>query len=135
MSETKRVALELSTDKNHPTGSIIVKDGKIIGIGANQSAIKNKFLLNLHKNYICIRKILKIKSGEKYWLCPGCASSRMHAEPRSISNAKKKGIDTVGSDMYHWGHWWCCKPCWDAMIDAGIKDVYLVDTAEEQFKK
>ena len=135
MAETKRITLEYSTDHNHPTGAVIVKDGKILGYAANQSALKNKFLLNFHKTTFCVRRFFKIKSGQKYWLCPGCASHRMHSEPRAIKDAQKKGFDSKGADLYHWGHWWCCKPCWDSMINAGIKDVYLVDNAEELFKK
>ncbi len=135
MAETQKVTLTQSTDQNHPTSALIVKDGKIIGTGANQSALKNKKLIDLHKNGLCVRRILKIPSGKKYWLCPGCSSCRYHSETRAVLDAWKKGFDTKGADLYHYGHWWCCKPCWNSMIKAGIKDVYLVDNAEELFKK
>jgi deoxycytidylate deaminase len=135
MAETKRIRDTLSTDFFHPTGAAIVKDGKVIGIGANQSALKNKKLIELHKNGLCVRRVLKIPSGKKYWLCLGCSSCRHHSETRAVLDAWKKGLDTKGADLYHYGHWWCCKPCWDSMIKAGIKDVYLVDNAEELFKK
>jgi deoxycytidylate deaminase len=135
MAEAKRVCLEHSTDHNHPTGAVVVKDGHIIGWGANQSAIKNKTLLSWHKKFLCVRKWLKIRSGTKYWLCPGCASARMHAEARSVKDVMKKSADTHGADLYLWGHWWCCKPCWDSMLAGGIRDVYLVEGATEQFKK
>lgn len=134
MAETKRITLELSTDSKQPTGAIIVKKGKVIGIGANQSRLRSAWAHKLH-NKFCIRKLFHIKSGTKYYLCPGCASSHMHAEPHAIQDAHSKGNDTQGADLYHWGHWWCCKPCWDAMIAAGIKDVYLVEGATEQFKR
>jgi deoxycytidylate deaminase len=134
MLQTKTFALENSTDSKQPTGAIVVKDGKVIGRGANQSILRNRFLLNLH-NKLCIRKMLRVKSGTKYWMCPGCASSDMHSEVRAINDAIGNGFDTRGADLYHWGHWWCCKPCWDMMIKSGIKDVYLVDDAEELFKK
>ena len=135
MAETKRVTFEQSTDINHPTGAVIVKDGKIVGVGANKSALRNKWLLNFHKTKFCIRRFLKIKSGQKYWLCPGCASHRLHAEPQAVKDAQKNHGDITGADLYHWGHWWCCQPCWDSMIKAGIRDVYLVDNAEALFKK
>lgn len=135
MAETKRVTLAQSTDANHPTGAVIVKDGKILGSAANKSALNNKKLIELHRKGFCVRKILKIPSGQKYWLCPGCASHKMHAEPGAIKDAQKKYGDITGADLYHWGHWWCCQPCWDSMIKAGIKDVYLVDNADELFKK
>jgi deoxycytidylate deaminase len=134
MAETKRLALIHSTDSKQPTGALIVKEGKILGFGANQSRLRSQWMKDLH-NILCIRKIFHIKSGTKYYLCPGCASSNMHAEPRGIEDAKKSHADISGADLYHWGHWWCCKPCWDAMIAAGIKDVYLVEGATEQFKR
>ncbi|MEK7501886.1 MAG: hypothetical protein AAB629_03095, partial [Patescibacteria group bacterium] len=73
MAEAKLVRNNYSSDLNHPTGAVVVLNGEIIGRSANQSAIKNKRLLDLHKNGLCIRKILKIPSGKAYWLCPGCA--------------------------------------------------------------
>lgn len=124
-----------STDHNHPTGAVVVKDGVIIGKGANQSAIKNNVVLNWHKKFLCVRKWLGVKSGTKYWLCPGCASYKMHAEPRAVKDAQNNRGDITGADLYLYGHWWCCKPCWDNMINAGIKNVYLVESATKLFKK
>jgi deoxycytidylate deaminase len=135
MQEAKVVRNTLSTDHNHATGAVIVRDGKILGRGANQSAIKNSILLGWHKKFLCVRKWLKIKSGEKYWLCPGCASYKMHAEPRAVKDAERTHSNISGADLYLYGHWWCCKPCWDSMIGAGIKDVYLVESATDLFKK
>lgn len=123
-----------STEHNFPTGAVVVKDNEIIGIGANQASIKNKSLIKLHKK-ICIRKILRIPSGQKYWLCPGCASYKHHAESRAVIDAKKNRGNIEGADLYLYGHWWCCKPCWDSMIKAGIRDVYLVENATKLFKK
>lgn len=134
MALCKKITLEMSTDSKQPTGAVVVKNGQVLGVGANQSALMNKKLLALHQRF-CIRKMLGIKSGQKYWLCPGCASSKLHAEPRGIQDAKKNGFDSNGADLYHWGHWWCCKPCWDAMISAGIRNVYLVEGATEQFRR
>lgn len=134
MAETRRVTFERSTDSMQPTGAVIVKDGKVIGVGANKSRLTTRWLRTLH-NKFCIRRLFRIKSGTKYYLCPGCASSHMHAEPHAIKDAQKKGHDIQGADLYHWGHWWCCKPCWDAMIAAGIKNVHLVEGAKGQFKR
>lgn len=135
MTECKRVTLEESTDFSNPTGAVIVKGGKILGSAANKATLKNPYVQRIHKKYLCIRRLLKIKTGTKYWVCPGCAQSRHHAEPRGVKNAQRKHGDITGADLYHWGHWWCCKPCWDSMISAGIKDVYLVEGATEQFKR
>lgn len=130
----KEIARTQSTDKQVSTGAVIVNAaGNILVGAANQSALKNKFLLETHKNW-CIRKLLKIPSGRKYWLCPGCASFRCHAESSAVEKAKKNHIDISNCDLYLWGHWWCCKPCWDKMIEAGIRNVYLMESVDKLFK-
>lgn len=135
MQEAQRMWREHSTERNHPTGAVVVTAGVVIGGSGNQAAIKNKTLQAWHKRGLCIRRMFKIPSGQKYWLCPGCAKHHHHAEQLAIRDAQKRGSDTTGADVYLYGHWWCCKPCWDAMIGAGIKDVYLVEGATEQFKR
>ncbi|MFZ1019549.1 MAG: deaminase [Minisyncoccia bacterium] len=131
--EAKKTAFEQATDRRYIAGVVIVLDGKVIGRGALHSGIKNKKLIELHQKGLCIRRMLKIKSGQKYWLCPGCAAPKNHSEPTAIRNAKKNGYNTNGADLYLWGHWWFCKDCWDAMISAGIKNVYLMADSENLF--
>jgi deoxycytidylate deaminase len=126
---------ELSTDKYHPTGAVLVRDGKIIARAANQSALKSEKLLEWHRKGLCVRKLLKIPSGKKYWLCPGCASSKNHAETLAVKTAEKLGVKTDGADLYLWGHWWCCRPCWDSMISGGIRNVYLLSGSDRIFNQ
>lgn len=135
MAEAKKTCLEKSTDHYHPTGAVVVKDGVILGKGANQSALRNKHLLSLHKRYFCLRRFFNVKSGEKYWVCPGCASAVMHAETRAVRDALKSQQTLAGCELYLWGHWWCCKPCWDSMLGADLHKVYLVNEATALFKK
>ena len=135
MEEARNIARDLSTDKIQSTSAVIVKDGKIIGCGANQVIIKNKSFQKLHRRGVCTRKFLKIKSGTKYWLCLGCSPHALHAEAQAIADAEDKGNSTEGADLYHWGHWWCCKPCWDKMTLAGIKNVYLLERSEDLFNQ
>ena len=132
MAKAKEIRNTKSTDKNVSTGSVIVADGQIIGEAANQASLSNPKLQDLHKK-ICIRKILKIKTGRKYWLCPGCAKPMEHSEAGAIRDAKKRGNDTRGADLYMYGHWWSCKPCWDKMTAAGIRNVYLLQNSEDLF--
>lgn len=136
IGEAKRFSIQNSTDKHHPTGAVVVKNKEILGFGANQSVFKNKYFLKKHGEGFCIRKFLKIKSGEKYWLCPGCVTNDGHAEANAVKMAVlkhgKEGV--LGADLYLWGHWWCCKPCWDKMREAGIKNVYLLEKSEILFK-
>lgn len=136
MLAAMNLARTTSTDQNHPTGAVVVKNGAIIGGSSNQSGYKNKWLIEAHRQWFCIRKWFKVKSGTKYWLCPGCATSKNHAETRACLDAiKKVGRNEVkGADLYLWGHWWCCKPCWDTMIESGINNVYLQEGSEITFK-
>lgn len=135
MTEAKKFSFEHATDRRYPSGSLIVQGGEVIGRGALRSRLKSKKLIKLHQDGWCIRGMLKIKSGTKYWLCPGEATPKNHSEPEAIKNAKDLGNDTNGADLYLWGHWWCCEPCWRAMISAGIKNVYLMENSEVLFNK
>jgi deoxycytidylate deaminase len=135
MLEAMKVCKGDSTDTAHSTGAVVVKDGVVIGRGANQSALKNETLKRWHKKYFCVRRLLNIPSGQKYWLCPGCASFRHHAEARAVLDALRKNAAISGADLYMYGHWWCCKPCWDKMLSAGIRDVYLCEGASELFSR
>ena len=137
MKEAMRLCKEESTDAQHSTGAVVVRDGVILGKGANQSALKNGKLLAFHKEKFCVRRFLKIPSGQKYWLCPGCASSAQHAESRAVKDAVSKHSrkKVSGSNLFLYGHWWCCRPCWDRMIDVGISRVFLVEGATELFTR
>ena len=89
-----------------------------------------------HKKFKCQRIILGCKSGEGYDLCEGCYHKN-HSEVKAIRDAKNHGnnIKKLGADLYLWGHWWFCKPCWDAMIEENIIDVYLLKNSEILFNK
>ncbi len=123
MMEAKKAAEELSSDLGHPTGAVIVRDGEILARGANISPY--------HEEHGCRRKELGTPTGKQYELCPGC-HPRNHAEQVAISHVQE---GCKNADLYLWGHWWCCEGCWAKMIEAGIRNVYLVTGAEEKFKK
>ena len=122
----KEFAKQYSLDDVMPGAAVIVRDGIVLGMSANGS--------NYHKKQKCQRIILGCKSGEGYELCEGC-HPKNHSEPSAIKDAQVRGNDTTGADLYLWGHWWCCKPCWDAMIEAGIKMVFLLEHSEVLFNK
>lgn len=103
-----------------PTSTVIVKKNIIIAEGKNGG--KNP-------PEVCQRKILGCKTGEGYELCPGC-DPKNHAEPTAL---KLAGLAAYGADVYLYGHWWYCQSCWQAMISAGIRNVYLVAGATEKF--
>lgn len=126
MSTTFWHAKKYSLDKTMPGAAVIVKDGQIIGIGANGS--------DYHKTHQCQRVLLGCKTGEGYELCEGC-HPKNHSEAKAIEDAKRRGFETTGADLYLWGHWWCCKPCWDKMIEAGIRNVHLLLGSKKLFNK
>lgn len=134
MAEAEKVCRLDSAESGHPTGAVIVLEGVIIGRGVNQAALKSAKLKELHKKF-CIRRFFNVPSGQKYWLCPGCAQPSGHAEPRAIKDGLSKHSSLAGAGVYLYGHWWCCEPCWNKMIAAGIKDVYLVEGATEMFSR
>ena len=126
MIEAKEYARTHSLDETVQTGAVIVKEGTVIGRGANGS--------DYHKEHGCERVKRGIPTGQSYELCEGC-DPKNHAEPRAIADAKKNGYDTHGANLYLWGHWWACEPCWNAMIEAGIENVHLMEGSERLFNK
>lgn len=135
MSEAKKFARLHATDRQMPTGSVIVKDGEILGRGANQVPLKSPLFTKIHKDYFCVRRILGIPSGQKYWLCPGCASSKNHSEAQAARDVVRNGKDATGADLYLWGHWWACQPCCDAAIGVGVKRIFLMWESDRLFNR
>lgn len=115
-----------SLDKAMPNASVLVKDGKIIGQGANGSSY--------HEANECERIRLNIPTGQGYERCEGC-HPKNHSEPKAIQNAIENGHDPAGGEIYLWGHWWCCQPCWDRMLQVGISIVRLLKDSEVLFNK
>lgn len=126
MQEAKEYARKNSLDKAMPNASLVVKDGIVIGRGANGSTY--------HETHGCERVRLGIPTGQGYELCEGC-HPKNHSEPKAIKNAQEQGHDTKGTDIYLWGHWWCCEPCWNSMKQAGIRTVFLLEDSEQFFNK
>ena len=126
MQEARQFALANSLDDAVKTGSVVVRDNAIIGRGSNGS--------DYHKTHICERVRQKMPTGQGYELCEGC-HPKNHSEPRAIADAIAHGHDVSGADLYLWGHWWACKPCWDAIIKNGIGNVYLLEGSEILFNR
>lgn len=126
MATAKAFAAAESLDKMMPGAAVLVKDERIIGRGANGS--------DYHERHGCERVRQGIPTGQGYELCEGC-HPKNHSEPTAIADAEAHGEDTRGADLYLWGHWWFCEPCWNAMIAAGIREVYLLEGSEVFFNK
>jgi len=126
MLAAKEYARAHSLDQVMPTGAVIVKDGKVIGAGANGS--------NYHDSNGCERVRQNIPTGEGYELCEGC-HPRNHAEVKAVADARERGEDTTGAKLFLWGHWWACKSCWSVALEAGISEIVLQDNSEVLFNK
>ncbi len=122
----KQHAKKASLDKSMPNASVLVKDDKVIGMGANGS--------DFHLNNTCRRVQLKIPTGQGYELCPGCHPIN-HSEPKAVASALKAGNVTTGANLYLWGHWWCCQPCWDVLLANKINTVFLLEGSNIIFNK
>ncbi len=126
MQIAKEYARAHSLDKVMPTGAVLVKDGQIIGRGANGS--------DYHEKHGCERVRLNIPTGQGYELCEGC-SPKNHSEPKAVTDAKKHGHSLKGAEAYLWGHWWACEPCWTALTEAGVTKLHLMEGSEVFFNK
>nr|AIA13119.1 Cytidine and deoxycytidylate deaminase zinc-binding region [uncultured bacterium]AIA13350.1 Cytidine and deoxycytidylate deaminase zinc-binding region [uncultured bacterium] len=128
MQIAKKFAKNNSLDENMPTGSAIVYEDKVIGLGANGS--------DYHQKYGCERVKNNIPTGQGYELCEGC-HPKNHSEPKAIKKAQDSHpeADLTRADLYLWGHWWACEPCWNSITEAGIKDVYLTADSHKFFNK
>jgi deoxycytidylate deaminase len=126
MAAAKAFAAAESKDNVMPGAAVLVKDGTIIARGANGS--------DYHELHGCERIRQGIPTGQGYELCEGC-HPKNHSEPSAIADAVSRDEDTRGADLYLWGHWWFCESCWDAMIAAGIRNVYLLEHSEVLFNK
>lgn len=126
MQEAQKYARGHSLDHAMPNASLLVHGGQVIGRGANGS--------DYHETHGCERVRQGIPTGQGYELCEGC-SPKNHSEPRAIADARAHGQATAGGEIYLWGHWWCCEPCWNAMLTAGITTVHLLHHSEILFNK
>jgi len=122
----KEYAEKYRSNLEQSGAAVIVKNKKVIGIGAlgnNPTHIEG-----------CERIKHNMPTGEGYDLCQGC-NPKFHSEASAIRDAEEKGENTLDADLYLWGHWWCCKDCWEIMIKTGIKNVYLLQNSEILFNK
>ena len=126
MAEAKALAMKFRGQLLQPNGVILVKDDQVIGRGS--------IGMNYHAEKGCERIRLNMPTGVGYDLCPGC-SYENHGEANAIKDAKQHGFEASGADLYLWGHWWACEPCWNAVIAAGIENVYLLEGSERLFNK
>lgn len=106
-------------------GAVIVKNGVVVGRGANRTP---KQKISCSEKGWCIRNILNVPRGKGYDIC-----SSVHAEINAIISAPNNLLKY--STMYLVGyevasgeaieHLDCCENCKSSIIKAGIEKVYI----------
>jgi len=107
-----------------PVGVACVIDDEVVATAVNGFVY--------HLEHGCERRRLNIPASTDYHLCKGCDYS-FHAEPSVVRKLVKTGIDFAGADYYVWGHWWCCKPCWEVMLKHDVREVFLLEDSHKYF--
>ncbi len=126
ISAARQLAYKFRGQLQQTSAAVIVRSENIIGIGSIGQ--------NYHAEKGCERIKLQLPTGTGYDKCPGCHADN-HSEANAIRNALSFSNDIADCDLYLWGHWWCCQPCWEKMLTNGIRNVYLLEHAEVLFNK
>jgi deoxycytidylate deaminase len=139
MQRAKEAAIKYSLTPVFPIGIVAVKNNQVLAEAGNGNGYHEKNFETPGHRKGCVRRFLnderekegiaKFKGGEGFGLCPGCHTDS-HAEANLTRNAKEKNIDLEDSDIFMYGHFWCCKPCWEKLLAVGVKNVYIVENAE-----
>lgn len=109
--------------RKHANAAVAVKDGVVVSSGSNAGVYVT----------VCPRVYKGYPTGQGYRYCQEYCEQSGHSEVMACRRAKEKGIDLKGADIYLYGHWWACQKCWDTMIAAGIRNVYLLRGSETMF--
>lgn len=118
-------AIKLSAKANcikGKVGAILVKDNKIIAEGVN--SVPNGITPCTEET--CIRKKLKLKSGENQELC-----FVVHAEQNAIIDALNNKKDIKGSTLYVTKQ--PCIICAKMLINLGIKKIVYLKAYADQY--
>jgi dCMP deaminase len=120
MDITHLVAKRSTCLRRH-VGATLVKDKKILATGYNGAPSRLEHCLDIG----CLRKKLRIPSGERHELCRG-----LHAEQNAIIQAAYHGVGIRGATLYCTNH--PCIICSKMIINSGIeKIIYEEGYADE----
>jgi deoxycytidylate deaminase len=140
MQAAKAAEVKYSQTPIFPIGIVAVKGGEVVAQAGNGNGYHEKNFETPGHRKGCVRRFLnderekqglpKFKGGEGFEFCPGCHTDS-HAEANLTKIAKENNVDLTDADIYMYGHFWCCKPCWEKMLRAGVNDVYIVENADK----
>ncbi len=111
------IASERATCTRRKVGAVVVKDGHVLSTGYNgpPKGMKHCDVTG------CLRKDLKVPSGERHELCMG-----LHAEQNAIIQAAYHGVSINNGSIYVTNR--PCSVCAKMIVNAGIKEVVYADT-------
>lgn len=112
-----KLVAQRSTCLRRKVGSLVVKERRILATGYNgtPSGIRHCSQIG------CLREKLHVPSGERHELCRG-----LHAEQNVLLQASLHGVSLAGSTIYVTNQ--PCLICAKMIINAGIKEVVMVDS-------
>ncbi len=114
-----------STCLSRQVGAVLVKDKRILATGYNGAP---RGIVHCEE-VGCLRKKLKVPSGERHELCRG-----LHAEQNAIIQAALHGVGVAGSEVY--STVFPCVVCAKMLINAGVRRVvYLGDYPDKLTKR
>lgn len=107
--EIAKIVAQRSPDPHTQVGAVIVKNNRVLSIGYNGCPSTFTYSFDW-------------KSDEKYLFC-------VHAEANALANAAQIGSNVNGADIYLTLS--PCSECIKLLLQAGIKNVYYIDTYRE----
>jgi len=119
--EMALLASKRSTCLRRKVGAIIVKDNQIISTGYNGAP---KHVRHCSETG-CLRKQMKVPSGEKHELCRG-----VHAEQNAIIQAAINGSSVKDGILYCTNQ--PCSICSKILINAEINTIYIAEKYEDK---
>lgn len=122
--ELARLVSKRSTCLRRQVGAVLVKDKKILTTGYNGAPSGIRHCTDIG----CLRKKMKIPSGERHELCRG-----LHAEQNVLLQAALVGTSTKGSTLYITNQ--PCMICAKMLINAGIKEIVIADGYPDKLAK
>jgi dCMP deaminase len=108
-----KLAASRSTCLSRATGSVIVKDKKIIATGYNGSM---PGVAHCSDEGVCYRRSIKAPDAGKYDFCRS-----IHSEANAIAMAARQGISVDGGTVY--STLFPCYVCTKLLVSAGIKEI------------
>jgi dCMP deaminase len=105
-----------STCVRRKVGAVLVRDKRILSTGYNGAPSGLRHCLDIG----CLRKQMKVPSGERHELCRG-----LHAEQNAIIQAALHGVSIKNATMYCTNH--PCIICSKMIINSGITRIIYRD--------